>query len=106
MRGIKECVNCYWFYKFDSRHCAYKNEESDICENYSECCCECNNERGDYKYKDELYCIDCLLNEVGITKTPYTNYIYEVGGNFIATSEEHNEEDILKEIGVKYDKMD
>lgn len=106
MRGIKECVKCYWFYKFDSRHCAYKDEESDICENYSECCLECNNEQGEYKFNDSLYCIDCLLEEVGITKKPCTTYMYELNGEFVGMSDDLDDEDVLRQIGVKYEKVE
>lgn len=94
----KSCGNCYWKYvgsHFSNGEWCTRNKKQpkeNFCSKHN-FKCEC----GDiaiYKYKDEKYCMDCILKELGVEEC--TMKYYRIDGECIG--DENNIFDVIEDL--------
>lgn len=60
-------------------------------------CCECGTSEPEYKYNDEYYCEECMLNEAGIEKVEFKDFYYaDSSGDYLGNSEDYTEAQMLE----------
>ena len=84
----KSCERCYYE---KSRYCK-------ICEDYSEfepICNECDSEVAEYRLEDEIYCLDCIMKELGVEKREVTAYHYYLNDDYVGNDDEYTDSEII-----------
>lgn len=108
----KSCNNCYYStdesirYELKSimnKWCILQVDKpsDNVCSKHEYGCEHCKsgdsyNDLVEFRYKNELYCTDCLADVLGIEKREYTAYqYYDIHGNFLGDSETNDLQNIL-----------
>lgn len=85
---VKSCDNCYWHSAIDDEECIKKLKPKDReCEEHTYEC-ECGSE-AEYKYEDDFYCTDCMVEQVGIDT--YTTTHYMCDGEYLGCDDDLDE---------------
>lgn len=95
------CDNCYWRIRGDQ--CIKKLEPKNRCEghNYE---CECGSE-AEYKYEDDFYCADCIMEHLDIDT--YTTTHYTLDGGYLGCDDDLEEViDRIKSRGYKIEDLE
>lgn len=88
----KNCKKCYWkFYWIGiNKHCAYHKEfDGEVCDKFSSECSICNCNQSEFKYENEMYCQECLFEELGVE--PYSIVHYSFNGEYIGNENDMRE---------------
>lgn len=89
----KLCDNCYYLHKsiihdvyFCAKHSCTKEKPSDVCDKHDFNCSlnDCMN-AAEYKYKDQIYCTDCLLEYLKVEQ--YTTIEYYRDGEYLGSED-------------------
>ncbi|MBU5440309.1 hypothetical protein KQI42_20140 [Tissierella sp. MSJ-40] len=96
---IKSCDNCYWE-GYRNMHCVYKEDKpkENVCKKHNFVCNTCGS-NSEYKYDDEYYCSDCLIEQFNLIETTITHYYDDDNGEYLGSDEDI--EEVFKALGAE-----
>lgn len=97
---MKSCDNCYWKTE-NKRFCSWHEDRpsDNICDRHNFNCLGCRGYIATHKFRENIICINCLLDAIGVKKVEVSKEQYYYDGDYLGDSDEHSIDEII-------DKMD